>query len=69
MKQLSKLYLGDSVYVEVEDDMIKLTTNNGHYDDPRNVIYLGQSEIEMLELYYKRATDLNTSEVINDPRN
>lgn len=37
---MSKTYLGDSVYVETEDSMVKLTTNNGHHDDPRNVILL-----------------------------
>ncbi len=35
-----KTYLGDSVYAEVELGMIKLTTNNGYDDDPRNVIFL-----------------------------
>ena len=39
-----KSYLGDSVYVEYEDGMVKLTTWNGHPDDPRNVIYL-ESEV------------------------
>jgi hypothetical protein len=39
-----KHYLGDSVYVEIERGMIKLTTNNGYDDDPRNVIYM---EIEV----------------------
>ena len=33
-------YLGDSVYVEEDKGRIKLTTNNGYSDDPRNVIYL-----------------------------
>jgi hypothetical protein len=37
---MSKTYLGDSVYVEIEDGMIKLTTNNGYPDDPRNVIFM-----------------------------
>jgi len=39
-----KIYLGDSVYAEWIDDHhglnIKLTTNNGYADDPRNVIFL-----------------------------
>lgn len=34
----SKAYLGDSVYVEFENSMIKLTTNNGEED--RHTIYL-----------------------------
>lgn len=37
---MKKEYLGDSVYVEVENGMFKLTTNNGYPDDPRNVIFL-----------------------------
>jgi hypothetical protein len=33
-----KVYLGDSVYVEVEDGMLKLTTDNGL--GASNTIYL-----------------------------
>jgi hypothetical protein len=33
-----KVYLGDSVYAEMADRMVKLTTNNGDYDS--NTIYL-----------------------------
>jgi len=29
MKQVEKEYLGDSVYIEVEDGSFKLTTENG----------------------------------------
>ena len=42
----NKKYLGDSVYVEEEDGMIKLTTNNGFLDDPRNVIYMNDQIFE-----------------------
>lgn len=35
-----RTYLGDSVYVEVENGMLKFTTWNGYADDPRNVIYM-----------------------------
>jgi hypothetical protein len=35
-----KRYLGDSVYVEMEQGLIKLYTWNGYWDDPRNRIYL-----------------------------
>ena len=35
---IPKRYLGDSVYAEVEDGMIKLTTENG--EGPSNTIYL-----------------------------
>ncbi len=33
-----KTYLGDSVYADVEYDMLKLTTENG--GEPSNTIYL-----------------------------
>jgi len=33
-----KRYLGDSVYAEIENGMVKLTTNNGFED--RDTIYL-----------------------------
>jgi len=32
-----KVYLGDSVYAELEDGMIKLTTENGY--GPSNTIF------------------------------
>ncbi len=35
-----KMYLGDSVYAEHDNGMIKLTTENGLPDDPSNTIYL-----------------------------
>ena len=35
---MEKQYLGDSVYVEVEDGMLKLTTDNG--TGASNTIYL-----------------------------
>lgn len=35
---MEKTYLGDSVYVEVEDGMIKLTTDNG--EGPSNTIFI-----------------------------
>lgn len=40
---MERRYLGDSVYVEIENGMVKLTTNNGYPDDPRNVIFMDQS--------------------------
>lgn len=33
-----KTYLGDSVYVDIENGMLKLTTENG--EGPSNTIYL-----------------------------
>lgn len=34
------IYLGDSVYGEIENGMIKLTTRNGLPTDPSNTIFL-----------------------------
>lgn len=42
-----KEYLGDSVYAEVENGMIKLTTDNG--SGASNVIYL---ELEVLDALF-----------------
>lgn len=43
-------YLGDSVYVEIDDagDVV-LTTNNGYADDPRNRIVLDGEVLESFE--------------------
>lgn len=46
-----KRYLGDSVYVDVEAGMLKLTTENGYPDDPRNLIYLEPSVLHELLRY------------------
>ncbi len=46
---MEAIYLGDSVYAEVEDGMIKLTTNNG--EGPSNTIYLEPPVYEALELF------------------
>lgn len=35
-----KSYIGDSVYAEIEDGVLKLTTDNG--TGPTNTIYLDQ---------------------------
>ena len=51
---MTKAYLGDSVYCEIENGMIKLTTFNGYLDDPRNVIYLEQQVFYNLLAYVKR---------------
>lgn len=52
-----KMYLGDSVYAEFEDGMVKLTTNNGYPDDPRNVIYLETAVWCSLMVWHERAID------------
>ena len=44
-----KTYLGDSVYVEVEDGVLKLTTENGQ--DPSNTIYLEPEVYRALTIY------------------
>ena len=36
---MSKTYLGDSVYADIENGMLKLTTENGKPDNPSNTIY------------------------------
>jgi hypothetical protein len=46
-----RIYLGDSVYAEVENGMLLLTTNNGYPDDPRNKIYLEAEAIIALEAF------------------
>ena len=44
-------YLGDSVYVELDDGDVKLTTNNGYGDT--NTIYLEESVINQLLKWLK----------------
>lgn len=44
----SKIYLGDSVYCEIEYGQIKLTTENGVPTDPSNVIFLDTYSLEAL---------------------
>jgi len=56
----SKTYLGDSVYAEAENGMIKLTTDNGYPDDPRNVIYLELESYESLVCWVERSRKENT---------
>ena len=46
MKSPSKVYLGDSVYVDWENGMIKLTTENGLPDDPSNIIWMEPEVVE-----------------------
>ena len=57
----TKTYLGDSVYVDIEDDMVILTTDNGYPDDPRNVIYLEPAVLAALMDYCDRANWQRTS--------
>lgn len=46
------VYLGDSVYVELEYGMLKLTTNNGY--GATNTIFLEPEVYEALTLYVER---------------
>ena len=46
-----KVYLGDSVYVEVEHGMLKLTTENGF--GPSHTIYLEGEVYENLGAYVR----------------
>ena len=48
----TKVYLGDSVYVDVEDGMLKLTTENGM--GPTNTIYLEPEVMRALKEYLAR---------------
>lgn len=48
----TKVYLGDSVYVDIEHGMIKLTTENGM--GPSNTIHLESEVYEQLVNYVER---------------
>lgn len=48
---MEKEYLGDSVYVEVEGGMLKLTTENG--EEPSNTIFLEIDVYDALVEYVK----------------
>jgi hypothetical protein len=52
---MEKRYLGDSVYVEVREGMLKLTTENGY--GPTNVIYLEAEIMCNLQRYYVDALE------------
>jgi hypothetical protein len=43
-----KIYIGDSVYAEFDGYHVKLTTENGYPDDPRNTIYLEPAVLKNL---------------------
>lgn len=51
-----KEYIGDSVYVEIENRMVKLTTDNGR--GPSNTIYLELEVLNQLINYLKRTSYL-----------
>lgn len=49
-------YLGDSVYVEVVEGMLVLTTNNG--EGPSNTIYLERQVYDALVRYVERMREV-----------
>ena len=53
---MEKAYLGDSVYVEIDDDTgeLILTTENGLTDDPSNRFVLDPVVLEALNRYVER---------------
>ncbi len=51
------VYLGDSVYVVIENGMIKLFTDNGY--GPRDVIYLEGEVWEMLKVWVENIIEKN----------
>lgn len=46
---MTKQYLGDSVYVEVENGMLKLTTENG--EETSNTIFMEEEVYDNLVKY------------------
>lgn len=47
-----KTYIGDSVYAELAPTgLLKLETNNGYPDDPRNVILLEPEVYDLLVVW------------------
>ena len=49
---MNKEYLGDGVYIEVERNMLKLTTSDGIQNT--NTIYFEDFVLDALESYIKR---------------
>lgn len=48
-----KVYLGDSVYIEIENGMVKLTTENGF--GATNTIFLNMEVYEAMLVYVAKA--------------
>lgn len=58
-----KTYIGDSVYVEIAPTgLLKLTTDNGYPDDPRNVILLEPEVYDLLVVWV-----INQRRRMNEP--
>lgn len=62
-----KQYLGDSVYVDVERGMLKLTTDNGL--GPSNTIYLEDSVFRNLQRYRNQLAFVDEAKVIDATAN
>jgi hypothetical protein len=56
-----KQYLGDSVYIELERGMIKLTTDNGY--GPNNTIFLEPAVYQNFVQYVQSRFALNVCNV------
>ena len=61
---VSTQYLGDSVYVEIENGMVKLTTDNGF--GPSNTIYLELFVYDELVRYVETAKAIHEAHVEMD---
>jgi len=55
---MQKIYLGDSVYVEIENEMVKLTTDNG--EGPSNTIFLDEAVLLSLLDFLVSASVIDT---------
>lgn len=54
---MNKEYLGDGVYVEVKNGMVKLTTHSGPTES--NTIYMEKAVIDTFLLWLKRLNGVN----------
>lgn len=52
---MEKRYIGDAVYVEIEDGILKLTTTDGTRDT--NTIYMEQDVFQSLVIYQRDAVE------------
>lgn len=61
---MTKSYLGDSVYADIENGMIKLTTENGKPYDPSNIVYLEPEVYDSLLQFVKNLK--KTGQIVSD---
>lgn len=62
---MNRQYLGDSVYVAVENGMLKLTTDNG--EGPSNIIFLEYPVYLALVAYVSRLESQATAQSLTPP--